>query len=82
MNNMDFVSTLQRELLFTEQNYILKTLLIQPQNPYVRISNKLFFKRWLRFFEHKKRSYQRSQITNENGGLVLCDDKAQGWFAM
>lgn len=45
MNNMDFVSTLQRELLFTEQNYILKTLLIQPQNPYVRISNKLFFKR-------------------------------------
>lgn len=34
------------------------------------------------FFEHKKYSYQRSQITNENEGLILCDDKAEGWFGM
>lgn len=45
MNNMDFISTLQRELFFIEQNYILKTLLIQPQNPYASIYNKMAFKR-------------------------------------
>lgn len=46
MNNMDFVSTFQWELLFLEQKYFLKTLVIQPQNPYVSIYNKLVFKRW------------------------------------
>lgn len=34
------------------------------------------------FLSTKRYHFFKSQITNENGGLILCDDKAQGCFGM
>lgn len=34
------------------------------------------------FLSTKRYLFLKSQITNENGGLILCDDKAQGCFGM
>lgn len=47
---MFFVSTLQRELLFKQQKYLLKILAVQPRNPYVSIKTNGFKKNRLKLF--------------------------------